>query len=68
MKVELISCSKSKRSYKCKASELYSPSKLFSLSYQYAKTFADKIYILSAKYGLVEENEIIEPYEKNLMD
>ncbi|WP_394897168.1 DUF6884 domain-containing protein [Clostridium paraputrificum] len=46
MKVALISCSKSKRSYKCKALELYSPSKLFSLSYQYAKTFADKIYIL----------------------
>ncbi|WP_394899557.1 DUF6884 domain-containing protein [Clostridium paraputrificum] len=68
MKVALISCSKSKRSYKCKALELYSPSKLFSLSYQYAKTFADKIYILSAKYGLVEENEIIEPYEKSLND
>ena len=66
MKVALISCTKEKLPYRCKARELYSPSTLFSLSYQYAKQHADKIYILSAKYGLLAEDTIAEPYDLTL--
>ena len=65
-RIALISCSKLKKPYKCKARELYSASTLFSLSYEYAKANADRIYIISAKHGLVGENEIIEPYNETL--
>lgn len=66
MKIALISCSKEKVNYACPAHELYSASALFSLSYQYAKKHAEKVYILSAKHGLVEENRILEPYNQTL--
>ena len=66
MKIALISCSKEKKGYSCPARELYSASTLFSLSYAYAKQRADKIYILSAKYGLVSEDRILEPYNQTL--
>ena len=66
MRIALISCSKEKKDYCCSAKELYSASSLFRLSYQYAKATCDKIYILSSKYGLVEENQILQPYEKVL--
>ena len=59
MVVALISCSKEKKNYTCPAKELYSASTLFSLSYKYAKKVADKIYILSALYGLVPEDRVI---------
>jgi len=66
MVIALISCSKEKKNYTCPAKELYSASTLFSLSYQYAKIVADKIYILSALYGLVPEDRVISPYNKTL--
>jgi hypothetical protein len=66
VKIALISCSKSKQKYPCPATEMYSPSHLFSLSYAYAKKIADKVFILSAKFGLLEENDRISPYEFTL--
>lgn len=66
MRIALVSCSKSKQKYPCLAAEMYSPSHLFSLSYAYAKKAADKVFILSAKYGLLEENDRISPYEFTL--
>ncbi len=67
MKIALVSCAKSKKNYKCTAKELYSPSELFSISYKYAQTLkVDKIYILSAKYGLVHENTFVDPYELSM--
>lgn len=68
MVIALISCSKEKVNYKCPAWELYSASHLFSLSYQYAKKHADKIFILSAKYGLVTENQMLNPYNQTLKE
>ena len=68
VRIALISCSKEKKDYPCPAWELYSASNLFSLSYQYAKKVADKIFILSAKYGLVSENQIIPPYNQTLKE
>lgn len=38
----------------------------FKTCLQYAKTFKDHIYILSAKYGILELDEIISPYDKTL--
>lgn len=66
VKIALVSCSKMKQNYACPAAEMYMPSNLFSLSYAYAKQVAEKVFILSAKYGLLEENERISPYEFTL--
>ncbi len=66
MKIALISCSKSKQNYSCKACEMYLPSTLFKYSYEYAKKTTDKVYILSAKYGLISEYALIEPYDLTL--
>lgn len=68
MKIALISCSKLKADRPCPARELYAPSQLFSLSYQYARRNADKVYILSAKYGLLAESDVIAPYDLTLAD
>jgi len=66
MKIALISCTSLKKSYPCRASEMYSESPRFSLAYRYAGKVADKVYILSAKYGLVSEDDVIEPYNETL--
>ena len=62
-----ISCVKNKMSSPCIARNMY-VSDLFKKSLSYAEQL-DKsatIYILSAKYGLLELNEQIEPYELTL--
>lgn len=66
MKIALVSCSKSKRNYPCQAKDMYTPSMLFKYSYDYAKQIADQVYILSAQYGLLDENDNIVPYERTL--
>ena len=55
MKIALISCTSRKKSYKCQAKDLYSESSRFQLAFSFAKLIADKIFILSAKYGLIPE-------------
>ena len=66
-KIALISCTYKKKSYACIASELYSASELFRSWYAYAKHIkADKIYIMSTLYGLVSENDMLKPYEKDI--
>lgn len=64
-KIALVSCVSSKLPCAAAARDLYT-SPLFAKSRQYAETHADKWYILSAKYGLVVPERIIEPYEKTL--
>jgi len=68
MRIALISCTSKKKGYKCKAAELYSESARFVLAYEYAKKTCDEVYILSAKYGLISEYEVIEPYNETLRD
>ncbi len=63
--IAFISCVKTKRNYPCKAQDMYI-SDLFKKSLAYAKKHADKVFILSAKYGLLTLDEIIYPYEKTL--
>ena len=65
-KIVCISCVKSKRDRRCKASDLY-VSPLFTKMLEYAKNQTpDRIFILSAEYGLLEQDDEIEPYEKTL--
>lgn len=65
MKIGLVSCVKQKRSVPAPAKELY-VSPLFKKSRQWAERNCDKWYVLSAKYGLVCPNQVIEPYELTL--
>jgi len=65
--IVLISCVKKKAKYIAKARDLYT-SPLFTKSLKYAeiKLKPDKIYILSAKHGLLNLNNEIEPYDETL--
>lgn len=65
MKIALISCVKTKAAKPCQAKDMYI-SPLFKYAYRYAKQHADKVLILSAKYGLLQETDVISPYEKTL--
>lgn len=66
-KTALIACSKKKKRFPCAAERLYQGG-LFSLSMQYCKQSQkfDKIYILSAKYGLLNLKQKIEPYDLHI--
>jgi hypothetical protein len=65
-KVVLISCVSKKQSIKSKAKDLYI-SPLFKYNLKFAKSFnPTKIFILSAKYGLVDLDKEIEPYNQTL--
>ncbi len=66
MKIALISCVAKKQKNKSQAKDMY-VSPLFRGAYRYAKSLGvDKIYILSAKYGLLEELDVVEPYNVTL--
>lgn len=65
MKIALIACVKKKNNHNCKAKEMYI-STLFKYCYKYASKRVDKIYILSAKYGLLNEETVIYPYNETL--
>jgi hypothetical protein len=66
MRVVLISCVSKKKDIPAPAKDLYISS-LFKGAYKYAHAInADRIFILSAKHGLLEETDVIEPYNETL--
>jgi hypothetical protein len=67
--ITLIACSSTKTEQAMAAKDLYQGS-LFKKSLAYALKTTDPkdVYIMSAKYGLVELEEIIEPYDKTVKD
>jgi len=64
--IALLSCPKSKTSYPAPARELYSASPRFRKALAYMLPYADDVYVLSARYGLVTLDEPLEPYEQTL--
>ena len=65
-RVVLISCVSTKLDHKAKAKDLYI-SPLFTMNYAYAESLKPHaIYILSAKYGLVDPETEIESYNETL--
>lgn len=65
-KIVLISCVSMKLDTKAEAKDLY-VSPLFKMNLAYARLLKPrKIYILSARYGLVDLEEEIEPYDQTL--
>lgn len=67
-KIALISCTSSKKDYECEAKELYSNSLAFRLEYEIASKIAEKVYILSAKHGLISPNTVLAPYNYTLIN
>ncbi len=66
IRIALIQCASKKKSCKAKASELYT-STLFLYGRKYIeKIQPDKWFILSAKYGLLCPDTVIEPYNVTL--
>lgn len=66
MKIALISCTKLKQDHPCTAQEMYLPSELFKRASAYVKANYSRWFILSAKYGLLEPDDVIEPYNITL--
>lgn len=63
-KIVLLSCVSKKKDIETVTEDLYDSS-LFKYSLRYAKNLKpDKIYILSALYGLLEVENVIKPYNK----
>jgi len=63
--IGLISCVSKKHPIASRAEDLYD-SALFSKSRDYVRNRCDTWAILSAKYGLVDPDQVIEPYEETL--
>ena len=64
--VVLLSCVKSKRDHPCKAGQMYA-SALFQKMMAYAQSLKPQAtFILSAKYGLLRTDTVIELYEQTL--
>ena len=64
-RVALVSCVKSKQKQAAPARELYT-SALFKKARTWAEQHCEAWFILSAKYGLVQPDEMIAPYELTL--
>ena len=65
-KIVLIPCVSKKQNKITKAKDLYT-SPLFKYSLKYALSLTpDKIFILSAKYGLLDINKEVEPYNQTI--
>ena len=65
--IVFLSCVKTKQSKSCAARDMYT-SDLFRKSLAYAEKLQPTyIYILSAKYGLLDLQEVIDPYNATLV-
>lgn len=65
MKIAFVSCSKTKKEICCPAREMFT-SALFRKAFSYCKDHYDQVYILSAQYGLLNEKQMIAPYDRSM--
>lgn len=63
--IALVACVSKKNNRPMQARDLYI-SDWFKKASTYAENVSDEWFILSAKYGLIDPNVIIEPYNKTL--
>ncbi|WP_253958154.1 DUF6884 domain-containing protein [Metabacillus halosaccharovorans] len=64
MKIALESCTKLKANYPCFAREMYQESTLFKKAVNFIEQkYYDELFVLSAKYGLLRQHVVIEPYD-----
>ena len=65
--VWLVSCGKHKNNVTCRAKDLYNSSR-FQKVRELAESCGARWYIISAKYGLLDPNSVIEPYDVCMED
>lgn len=68
MRIGLVSCIKLRTGHAAPARELYGRSALFRGALRYLQGRVDFTYVLSAKYGLIEVDEVVAPYNQSLTD
>jgi hypothetical protein len=67
MKIAFVSCTKLKANYTCNAKEMYQKSTLFQKATKYVEQQEyDDWFVLSAKHGLLKQNQEIAPYDLTL--
>ena len=69
MKIAFVSCTKSKANRPCSAKEMYQKSTMFKKAVQFIEQqdYDEGMwYVLSAKYGLIKQQDEIEPYDLTL--
>ena len=66
--IGVVSCSSVELKVPAPAYLLYSASPRFSLFYQHAVRNCAKVFILSAKYGFISPDDIIEPYDQKIVE
>ncbi|EKS35140.1 hypothetical protein HMPREF9696_02412 [Afipia clevelandensis ATCC 49720] len=64
-RIALVSCGSAKISFRTEARYLYK-SPLFQNSIYVANAIADEVFVLSALYGLVRQDEVLDPYDLSL--
>ena len=63
----LVSCTKLKANHSCSAKEMYQESTLFKKATKYIEQQDyDDWFVLSEKYGLLRQLDVIEPYDRTL--
>lgn len=65
-KCAIISCKAKKKDYKCSAQEMYSDSPQFKHQIGFINEYYDDYKILSLKYGIIDKETEIEPYNITL--
>jgi hypothetical protein len=63
----VINCAATKKTFKCRASEMYDNSRLFRTMRDYCIRNYDEYVILSAYYGVLYPDAVIEPYKDTVM-
>lgn len=66
MRIALIGCSKTKNDKICKTADMYKGELFKKALLLCQKLRYDEIYVLSAKHGLLQLTDAIEPYEETL--
>ncbi len=66
--VVLLGCTKSKRREPAPARDLYDPSPLFRGRRAHAEALGVPWFVISAKYGLLEPDRTVEPYDVTIAD
>jgi hypothetical protein len=65
VRIGLVGCVKTKLSYPARAEDLYT-SPLFRGRRSFVERTCERWFILSAKYGLVDPQDVLSPYEQTL--
>jgi hypothetical protein len=66
-RIAIVGCGKRKLQRAAPARDLYN-SNLFRLSLRHAESMCERVYVASALHGLLELDQVIEPYNRRLAD